>query len=72
MSNLRLNFDPENYSIWSCEYKHPTELSFVHMSGAIIEETFKCLKTIRDYAFGSVCLFGENNDSTISGIWIWR
>lgn len=27
---------------------------------------------MRKHAFGSVCLFGKDNDSTISGVWVWR
>ena len=30
------------------------------------------LDKLRKNAFASVCLFGENNASAISGIWIWR
>jgi hypothetical protein len=27
---------------------------------------------MRKNAFASMCLFGSDNDSSISGIWIWR
>ena len=30
------------------------------------------LDKLRKNAFSSMCLFGENNNSTISGIWVWR
>ena len=33
---------------------------------------FQRLDKLRKNAFSSVCLFGENHNSTISGIWIWR
>ena len=33
---------------------------------------FQRLDKLRKNAFASVCLFGENNNSTISGIWVWR
>lgn len=33
---------------------------------------FQRLEKLRKNAFASVCLFGENNNSTISGIWVWR
>jgi elongation factor 1-gamma len=33
---------------------------------------FQRLDKMRKHAFGSVCLFGDNSNSTISGIWIWR
>ena len=33
---------------------------------------FQRLDKLRKNAFASCALFGENNDSTISGIWVWR
>lgn len=27
---------------------------------------------MRKQAFASVCLFGKDDDSTISGVWVWR
>ncbi len=33
---------------------------------------FQRLDKLRKNAFGSVLLFGTNNDSAISGIWIFR
>jgi elongation factor 1-gamma len=33
---------------------------------------FQRLDKMRKHAFGSMCLFGENNNSTISGVWFWR
>jgi elongation factor 1-gamma len=66
------NFDKENYSIWSCEYLFPEELKMVFMSCNLIGGMMQRLDTMRKHAFGSMCLFGEDNDSTISGIWIWR
>ena len=27
---------------------------------------------MRKNAFASMCLFGSDNDSSISGIWVWR
>jgi len=33
---------------------------------------FQRLDKLRKNAFSSVCLFGENHNSTISGIWVWR
>jgi len=33
---------------------------------------FQRLDKMRKQAFGSVCVFGENNNSSISGIFVWR
>ncbi|XP_018576852.1 elongation factor 1-gamma [Anoplophora glabripennis] len=65
-------FDPENYSIWYGEYKYPDELAKVFMSCNLITGMFQRLDKMRKQAFASVCLFGEDNNSTISGIWVWR
>ncbi|KAK9885722.1 hypothetical protein WA026_012491 [Henosepilachna vigintioctopunctata] len=65
-------FDPENYSVWYCEYKYPEELSKVFMSCNLITGMFQRLDKMRKQAFASVCLFGEDNNSSISGVWVWR
>ncbi|KAG5897562.1 hypothetical protein JTB14_007276 [Gonioctena quinquepunctata] len=65
-------FDPEHYSIWYCEYKYPEELAKVFMSCNLITGMFQRLDKMRKQAFSSVCLFGEDNNSTISGVWVWR
>jgi elongation factor 1-gamma len=66
------NFDKENYSIWYCEYKYPEELKLVFMSCNLVTGMFQRLDRMRKHAFGSVIVFGENNASTLSGIWFWR
>jgi len=66
------NFDPETHSIWRCDYKYPEDLSLAFMSCNLISGMFQRLEKLRKYAFGSLCLFGKDNDSTISGVWIWR
>lgn len=66
------NFDAENNSIWYAEYKYPEDLTLTFMSCNLISGMFQRLDKMRKYAFGSVCLFGSDNASTISGIWFWR
>ena len=66
------NLDKDHYSIWYCEYLFPEELSKVFMSCNLISGMFQRLETMKKHAFGSVCLFGEDNNSTISGVWVWR
>lgn len=65
-------FDKENYSIWFGEYKYPEELTKVFMSCNLITGMFQRLDKMRKQAFASCCLFGEDNNSTISGVWVWR
>src|SRR2546423_14001413 len=33
---------------------------------------YQRLDKMRKNAFASCCLFGEDNNSTISGLWVWR
>ena len=33
---------------------------------------FQRLEKLKKHAFASVCLFGADNNSSISGVWIWR
>lgn len=65
-------FDPENYSIWLGEYKYNDELTKVFMSCNLIGGMYQRLEKMRKAAFASCCLFGDDNNSSISGIWIWR
>jgi len=66
------HFDTENYSIWKGDYKYNDELAMVFMSCNLIGGMFQRLEKMKKNAFASCCLFGENNNSSISGIWIWR
>jgi elongation factor 1-gamma len=65
-------FDPENYSIWLGEYKYNNELAKVFMSSNLIGGMYQRLDKMRKNAFASACVFGEDNNSTISGLWVWR
>jgi len=65
-------FDKEHYSIWRCDYKYNDELTMVFMSCNLMGGMFQRLEKLRKNAFASMALFGENNNSTISGIWVWR
>lgn len=40
--------------------------------GSCVAGMFQRLDKMRKQAFASVCLFGSDNDSTISGVWVWR
>merc|ERR1712179_776842 len=66
------HFDSENYSIWRCDYKYNDELTMVFMSCNLIGGMFQRLEKMKKNAFASVALFGENNNSSISGIWVWK
>ncbi|CAD6199976.1 unnamed protein product [Caenorhabditis auriculariae] len=66
------NFDAENNSIWKCEYKYPEELTLSFMSCNLISGMYQRLEKLKKNAFGSMILFGTDNNSSISGIWVWK
>jgi elongation factor 1-gamma len=66
------NFDAENCSIWRCDYKYNNELTLGFMSCNLIAGMFQRLEKLNKNAFGSMILFGTDNNSQISGIWVWR
>ncbi|XP_012696727.2 elongation factor 1-gamma [Clupea harengus] len=66
------HFDREGYSIWYGEYRFPKELTQTFMSCNLISGMFQRLDRLRKTAFASMILFGTNNNSTISGIWVFR
>ncbi|XP_072345513.1 elongation factor 1-gamma [Scyliorhinus torazame] len=65
-------FDREGWSIWYGEYKYPAELTLTFMSCNLISGMFQRLDKLRKNAFASVILFGANNESSISGVWVFR
>merc|ERR1711962_1138267 len=66
------HFDHENYSIWRGDYKYNDELTMVFMSCNLIGGMFQRLEKLKKNAFASMCLFGKDNDSSISGIWVFK
>merc|ERR1712179_483233 len=66
------HFDHENYSIWRGDYKYNDELTMVFMSCNLIGGMFQRLEKLKKNAFASCCLFGKDNDSSISGIWVFE
>merc|ERR1712032_1043942 len=63
------HFDAEHYSIWRSDYKFNSELTMVFMSCNLVGGMFQRLEKMKKNAFASAILFGENNNSSISGIW---
>merc|ERR1712210_190126 len=66
------HFDHENYSIWRGDYKYNDELSMVFMSCNLMGGMFQRLDKLNKNAFASACLFGEDNNSSISSIWVFK
>uniref|UniRef100_A0A8C2LWK1 Elongation factor 1-gamma n=1 Tax=Cricetulus griseus TaxID=10029 RepID=A0A8C2LWK1_CRIGR len=58
--------------LWYAEYRFPEELTQTFMSCNLITGTFQRLDKLRKNAFAGVILFGTNNSSSISGVWVFR
>ncbi|XP_077995519.1 elongation factor 1-gamma-like [Glandiceps talaboti] len=66
------HIDKEGYSFWFCEYDYAKDLERVFQSCNLIGGMFQRLDKLRKTAFASVLLFGEDFNSTISGVWLMR
>lgn len=66
------HFDHENYSIWQGDYKFNDELSLIFMTCNLVGGMFQRLEKFKKHAFASAMIFGENSNSSISGIWVWK
>ena len=66
------NFDKAGYSIWMAEYKYNSELKKVFMACNLVGGTFQRLGKLAKTAFASVLIFGEDGNTSISGIWVFR
>merc|ERR1719454_38763 len=65
-------FDKEHFSIWKCDYLYPDELKQIFMTCNLVGGFFQRIDKLRKNAFASMCILGENNNNTITGIWVWR
>jgi len=65
-------FDPQNCSIWLCEYKFNSELGLVFMSSNLVRGCLQRLDKARKQSLGSMVVFGEDHSNIIAGLWIWR
>ncbi len=66
------NFDKEGWSIWKADYNFNADLKFIFMSSNLVSGMFQRLDKMRKYAFASVLILGEDNNNSISGIWVMR
>merc|ERR1712029_1174840 len=65
------NNDEDDSIKWFWEH-FDTELTMVFMSCNLVGGMFQRLEKMKKNAFASAILFGENNNSSISGIWVWK
>lgn len=62
---LQVNDKKNNVKLILCVY-------FLNVICFFYVGMFQRLDKMRKQAFSSVCLFGEDNNSSISGVWVWR
>jgi len=65
-------FDPENYSIWVCEYLYNDELSFDFMSLNLIGGMFQRLDRLRKHCYSTMALVEGPKKYSIVGLWFWK
>ena len=65
-------FDPSCYSIWRGDYRYNNELTQVFMSCNLMGGMFQRLDKLNKNAFASASVFGENNNNSISQIWVFK
>ncbi|XP_071833687.1 elongation factor 1-gamma-like [Apostichopus japonicus] len=66
------NLDKENYSVWYCEYKYADELNMLFMTSNLINGFYQRLGKMYKHSFATMLIFGEDKNSTLSGVWIWK
>ncbi|XP_001640531.2 elongation factor 1-gamma-A [Nematostella vectensis] len=68
------NFDKEGYSLWFLEYKEEYEkdLGMVFMACNLVGGMIQRLEKLVKNGFGSICIFGENHNCSIAGVWMFR
>ncbi|BFZ57303.1 elongation factor EF-1 gamma subunit [Savitreella phatthalungensis] len=66
------NLDKENYSVWRVDYKYNDELTQVFMSSNLVGGFFSRLEASRKFIFGAMSVYGESNNSVISGAFVIR
>jgi len=66
------HYKPEEYSLWKVDYKYNDELTQVFMSSNLIGGFFNRLEASRKHLFGALSVYGESNNSIISGAFLVR
>ncbi|ATZ48371.1 Bcgst25 [Botrytis cinerea B05.10] len=66
------NFNAEEYSLWTVDYKYNDELTQVFMTSNLIGGFFARLEASRKYIFGCASVYGTANDSIIKGAFVIR
>lgn len=65
-------YNPEDYSLWKVDYKYNDELTLTFMSNNLVGGFFARLSASTKFMFGSMVVFGENNNNGITGFFLIR
>ncbi|KAF8427275.1 elongation factor EF-1 gamma subunit [Tirmania nivea] len=66
------HYKPEEYSLWKVDYKYNDELTQIFMTSNLIGGFFNRLEASRKHIFGSMSVYGESNNSIVSGAFLVR
>ncbi|KAF3993070.1 hypothetical protein FT663_00894 [Candidozyma haemuli var. vulneris] len=65
-------YNAEEWSLWKVDYKYNDELTLTFMSNNLVGGFFARLSASTKYIFGSMVVYGENNDNGITGVFLVR
>lgn len=65
-------YKPEEYSLWKVDYKYNDELTLIFMTSNLIGGFFNRLEASRKHIFGAMSVYGESNNSIVSGVFLVR
>lgn len=66
------HYKQEEYSLWKVDYKYNDELTQVFMTSNLIGGFFNRLEASRKHLFGAMSVYGESNNSIVSGAFLVR
>lgn len=65
-------YNPEEWSLWKVDYKYNDELTLTFMSNNLVGGFFNRLSASTKYMFGTLVVYGENNNNGITGFFLIR
>ena len=65
-------YDPSEWSLWKVDYRYNDELTLTFMSNNLIGGFFARLSASQKFMFGSMVVYGENNNNGITGFFLVR
>lgn len=65
-------YNPEEWSLWKVDYKYNDELTLTFMSNNLVGGFFNRLSASTKYMFGTLVVYGENNNNGITGFFLVR